>query len=229
MKLYHGDKQGLMKGDGMDYIVARCHWWLRTAGSWKTLPVGVKNDGQRNLKPRATKFKTTGNEIYRHGQRNLSARATKFIGTGNEIYRNGQRNLSERATKFSHKSLCFFAKGEHIEFFFLQRIIYICACKKKNQYLIAGRPPKGFFFYNKIGKKNLCILCAVCWMARRGASAWKKKRLSLQKETAFEWLRRQDSNLRPLGYEPNELPLLHSAISLRSFSIASAKVEIVFE
>ena len=25
-------------------------------------------------------------------------------------------------------------------------------------------------------------------------------------------LRRQDSNLRPLGYEPNELPLLHSAI-----------------
>ena len=207
MKLYHGDKQGLMKGDGMDYIVARCHWWLRTAGSWNTLPVGVKNDGQRNLKPRATKFKTTGNEIYR----------------------NGQRNLSERATKFSHKSLCFFAKGEHIEFFFLQRIIYICACKKKNQYLIAGRPPKGFFFYNKIGKKNLCILCAVCWMARRGASAWKKKRLSLQKETAFEWLRRQDSNLRPLGYEPNELPLLHSAISLRSFSIASAKVEIVFE
>ncbi len=26
----------------------------------------------------------------------------------------------------------------------------------------------------------------------------------------FLLLRRQDSNLRPLGYEPNELPLLHS-------------------
>gem|GEM_PF-4731255 len=25
-------------------------------------------------------------------------------------------------------------------------------------------------------------------------------------------LRRKDSNLRPLGYEPNELPLLHSAM-----------------
>ena len=28
----------------------------------------------------------------------------------------------------------------------------------------------------------------------------------------FFELRRQDSNLRPSGYEPDELPLLHSAI-----------------
>ena len=28
-----------------------------------------------------------------------------------------------------------------------------------------------------------------------------------------EWQRGQDSNLRPLGYEPNELPLLHPASS----------------
>ena len=26
------------------------------------------------------------------------------------------------------------------------------------------------------------------------------------------WWRGQDSNLRPLGYEPNELPLLHPAM-----------------
>jgi hypothetical protein len=36
-------------------------------------------------------------------------------------------------------------------------------------------------------------------------------------------LRRPDSNERPLGYEPNELPLLHSAI------FVGAKVEFFFE
>ena len=29
---------------------------------------------------------------------------------------------------------------------------------------------------------------------------------------AMSWLRGEDSNLRPLGYEPNELPLLHPAM-----------------
>ena len=44
------------------------------------------------------------------------------------------------------------------------------------------------------------------------------------------WLRRPDSNRRPLGYEPNELPLLHSAISFcnHCFLITGAKVENIF-
>ena len=38
-----------------------------------------------------------------------------------------------------------------------------------------------------------------------------KNETELIQSQVVEW-RRQDSNLRPLGYEPNELPLLHSAI-----------------
>ncbi len=38
----------------------------------------------------------------------------------------------------------------------------------------------------------------------------------------FAWLREPDSNRRPLGYEPNELPLLHPAM------FVSAKVRIIF-
>ncbi len=34
------------------------------------------------------------------------------------------------------------------------------------------------------------------------------------------WWREQDSNLRPLGYEPNELPLLHPAM------FVSAKLDV---
>ncbi|WP_204901986.1 hypothetical protein, partial [Odoribacter splanchnicus] len=33
---------------------------------------------------------------------------------------------------------------------------------------------------------------------------------------------------RPLGYEPNELPLLHPAILVNTFCIASAKVVFIF-
>ena len=43
-----------------------------------------------------------------------------------------------------------------------------------------------------------------------------KKKEGVHFDTPSLLLRRQDSNLRPLGYEPNELPLLHSAMSLRS-------------
>ncbi len=39
-------------------------------------------------------------------------------------------------------------------------------------------------------------------------------------DSLFEW-REEDSNLRPLGYEPNELPLLHLAICQRHQEVAS--------
>ena len=35
------------------------------------------------------------------------------------------------------------------------------------------------------------------------------------------WWRGQDSNLRPLGYEPNELPLLHPAMLFTGAKVAS--------
>ena len=39
-----------------------------------------------------------------------------------------------------------------------------------------------------------------------------KNKKAVRLKTAFFVLRRPDSNERPLGYEPNELPLLHSAM-----------------
>ncbi len=56
--------------------------------------------------------------VINHGRRCMKPRATKFIGTGNEISNHGQRNFKPRATKFTQIPL-FFAKGEHIVFLFL--------------------------------------------------------------------------------------------------------------
>ena len=107
-----------------------------------------------------------GNKIYNDGQQNLSERATKFIGTGNG--------------NFTQIPL-FFRKRRAYRIFFSQRIIYICACKKKNQYLIAGRPPKGFFF-NEVGIKKAAF-CAPSAGWRGGERAHeKRKRLSLRKK-----------------------------------------------
>ena len=44
----------------------------------KTTAVGVINHGQRSKFSRATEYILTGNEIYNDGQRNLRQRATKF-------------------------------------------------------------------------------------------------------------------------------------------------------
>ena len=55
--------------------------------------VGIKNDGQRREKRRATLEKTMGNGVKNDGQQNLKRRATKFRATGNEILNNGQRNI----------------------------------------------------------------------------------------------------------------------------------------
>ena len=56
----------------------------------------------------------------------------------------------------------------------------------------------------------------------RFAIRYKKRSFKFMKDL-FLLLRRQDSNLRPLGYEPNELPLLHSAIYV-CYLITGAKV-----
>ena len=41
---------------------------------------------------------------------------------------------------------------------------------------------------------------------------YQKRNSSTERCCCFFWLRRIDSNYRPSGYEPDELPLLHSAI-----------------
>ncbi len=61
--------------------------------SYAHFAIGGKNVARRCKKPRATKFIGMGNAY-------ILQRATKFKTTGNKIYRNGQRNLPERALKF---------------------------------------------------------------------------------------------------------------------------------
>ena len=94
--------------------------------------MGVKNVARRCKKPRAT----------------------KFITTGNEIYRNGQRNLSERATEILHKSLCFFRKRRAYRIFFFASALYIYALAKKKSISDSRAAPKRLFFYNKVGIKK---------------------------------------------------------------------------
>ena len=65
-----------------------CRWTQkkRRPSLWKKMVIGVKNVARRRKKRRATKFIGMGNAY-------ISERATKFKTTGNEIYRNGQRNF----------------------------------------------------------------------------------------------------------------------------------------
>ena len=55
---------------------------------------------------------------------------------------------------------------------------------------------------------------------RLGEDSIKISGFRINSESASCWWRGQDSNLRPLGYEPNELPLLHPAM----FRFRGAKV-----
>ena len=61
--------------------------------------------------------------VINHGRRCMKPRATKFIGTGNEISNHGQRNL--------RKSLCFSQKASISFFFFCKRIYIYAYKKKK--------------------------------------------------------------------------------------------------
>ena len=42
------------------------------------------------------------------------------------------------------------------------------------------------------------------------------------------WLRGKDSNLRPLGYEPNELPLLYPAMYMRDLFLLALSSQSVY-
>ena len=62
-------------------LPSTCLWAVEKRWDEKTLPVVVKNHGQRNLLEWAM-------GIYRNGQRNLPERALKFKASGDEIYTN---------------------------------------------------------------------------------------------------------------------------------------------
>ena len=100
-------------------LPSTCLWAVEKRWDEKTLPVVVKNHGQRNLLEWAMR-------IYCNGQQNLKRRATKFSGTGNGIYRNGQRNLKPRATKITQTPL-FIAAGLAYLYYYLSMRIYIYA------------------------------------------------------------------------------------------------------
>ncbi len=63
-----------------------------------------------------------------------------------------------------------------------------------------SEPPGGEFSSERAGAST----------ARRQRPQKQKRPTRVGRVTAV-WWRGQDSNLRPLGYEPNELPLLHPA------------------
>ena len=47
---------------------------------------------------------------------------------------------------------------------------------------------------------------------KKNESFWRMKQKKQVVQTCLALLRGKDLNLRPLGYEPNELPLLHPAM-----------------
>lgn len=71
---------------------------------------------------------------------------------------------------------------------------------------------KGVFSY-RIVSRVAGVVLAPTRLKSYSVYMQQEKREILKIEPLFFLLRRKDSNLRPLGYEPNELPLLHSAIS----------------
>ena len=58
--------------------------------------------------------------------------------------------------------------------------------------------------------QSLCLNTGLLLCAHN-AEGENEKRIRKKFPDSF-WWREEDSNLRPLGYEPNELPLLHPAM-----------------
>ncbi len=61
-------------------------------------------------------------------------------------------------------------------------------------------------------QKNDLVLYLIVQKQKSNSIHLHKKNEFTINMNSFSKLRRPDSNERPLGYEPNELPLLHSAI-----------------
>ena len=101
--------------------------------------MGVNFVARRRKKPRATKFFGMGNAY-------ISEWATKFKTTGNEIYRNGQRYFYTNPFVFSQKASI-------SNFFFAAHNIYMRMQKKKSISDSRAVPQKAFFLQQNWQKK----------------------------------------------------------------------------
>ena len=66
-----------------------------------------------------------------------------------------------------------------------------------------------------LGRALPSVSCRLSYVGSRESSLWIKiKNPARSQDFLFFWLRGKDSNLRPRGYGPRELPLLYPAIKI---------------